>query len=626
MGEPLSIISSAAGIIGLVDVALRGGKELYDFFSALKDAPQNVKSLSTELKHLNDILSEIQSFSSEYCQSEFVVRDGLTLKGHLMALMHTQDHVAILSNTIKPMEPDASQGKIKQLKHQLQWALMKDQVERLCQDLGRHKLTLLATLSLCGRRNELQIRKSQRAIERSLFNHQTSTLRHYRTLSTAVQQATQVSLEALGAIRGLEVAQSQGFEAVQASFSAQIGTNLAHTELIRQDDSTITKQILEIEDSASVGFSMTSQNTEDMVADNARGVPGKKEQNGWHVHVMNIDVESLTLSILLMKDIFRDGLHVVCPDDEHGDLTTHVIWSEINELLASSLEASALAARSRSRVPFVKSEISLLNQKESAASHDNFSGVLSEERSHQKDSFSEYSSPRIVPKPFKRSQLTRYHLGMTTDGLLSIEMNYGTTDDGEKMASTRVTFLPTIGSCRVGFVAHVSVSLQDMKHPPPHRQLNIVNIVPHKDGQQGSWEVVPKGEIRELRKPLSRATDTPFHDLDDDTTILWVCPKRFWRRIRRRIRRMHRCSAGSQFVQTSRDIITARCGSDVLSMVCGRRGAVKTAPPPITIEPMLAGTSDLCIQNDSTRLSDAEGIKTGYMQLKYKTFDFADYQ
>ena len=621
MGEPLSIISSAAGIIGLADVALRGGKGLYDFFNAHKDAPQNVKSLSTELKHLNDILLEIQGFSSEYCQSGLVVRDGLKLKGHLMALMQTQDHVAVLSKTIKPMEPNASQGKIKQLKYQLQWTLMKDQLERQCQDLSRHKLTLLATLSLCGRRNDLHIRKEQRAIERSLFNHQTSTLRHYQALSTAVQQATQVSLEALGAIRGLEMTQVRGFEAVQASFSAQTGTKLVHTELIRQDNSTIQEQITKVEDSVSVGFAMANQKIENMVAGIVRESSGKKEQNDWGVHVMNVDVESLTLSILLMKETLHSALTMLGLDDQQGDLAAHVIWSEFNKLLASSLEASASLAKSRSRVPFVRSRTSLLTLEKSAASHDYSSGVLSDERSVPDNANSEYSSPRLVPKRFKRTRFTRHHLRMTPDGLLWIEMNCGTIDHGENMISARVTFLPTVGSCRAGFVAQITASLGDMTYTTSHRQLYIVNIIPHKDGHPGAWETVPKNEIRALQRPLSRDTDAPFDDLDDDTTIVWVCPKKLWRRIQR----MHRCSVGSQFVQKGRDVITARCGSDVLSMVCGGRGAVETVPPPIIPETICSGTSDLCIENESTRLSDTGDITTDYMRLEDNAFDFADY-
>ena len=642
MGEPLSIISSVAGIIGLADVALRGGKGLYDFFSALKDAPLHVKSLSTELKHLNDILSEIQGFSSDYCQAEFVVKDGLKLKGYLTALMQTQDQVAVLSKTIKPMEPDASQGKIKQLKYQLQWTLMKDQLERLYQDLGRHKLTLLATLSLCGRRSDLHIHRKQRAIERSLYNHQTSTLRHYQALSTAVQQANLVSLEALGAIRGLRMTQAQGFEAVQASLSAQTGTKLVYPELIRQDNSTIQKQISKVEDSIGVGFAMANQKIENMVAGIARESSGKKEQNDWDAHVINIDVESLTLSILLMKDTFRDALYMVCPDDEQGYLAVHVIWSDFNSLLASSLEASASLAKIRSRVPFVRSRTSLPTLEESAASHDYSSGVLSDERSVPNNANSEFSSPRLVPKRFKRTRSTRHHLRMTPDGLLWIEMNCGTTDDSGKMNSTRVTFLPTITSCRVGFVAHFTASLEDMTCTVSHRQLCIVNIIPHKDGHPGAWEIVPKNEIRALQRPLCRDIDSPFDDLDDDTTILWVCPKKFWRRLQR----MNRQCAGSQFVQKSRDIITARCGSDVLSMVCGGRGAGETVPSPITPEAIFPVASDLCFENlpppitpeailpdpsdpyiehESTRLLNTKDTPTRPSLLEDKPYNLAEY-
>ena len=440
-------------------------------------------------------------------------------------------------------------------------------------------------------------------------------------LSTTIQQDTQITQEALGAIRGLEMTHVQGFEAVQASLSAQMGTNLAHTELIRQDNSTIQEQILKVRDSARVAYAITNQKIENMAAGIARGTSGKKEQNEWDVQFMNIDVESLTLSILLMKETFRDALYMMCRDDEQRDFAAHVIWSEINKLLASSLEASASLATSRSRVPFVRSKMSLLTLEESAASHDYSSRVLSEERSILKNSVSACNGRRLVLKPFNLDWHTKLHLRMTPDGLLLIEMNCGVWDDGENTSSTRITFLPTAGSCRVGFVAHISVSLRDGTYPALRRQLYIVNIIPHKDGHPGAWDVVPKNEIREVQRPLSRDIDAPFDYLDDDTTILWVCPERFWRRIQRR----NRSFVDSQFVQKSRDIITARCGSDVLSMVCGGRGAVETVPPPITPGTFLPGTRDLCIENESTQLTDIGDIITRYLQLDDKTFNFADY-
>ena len=120
MAEPLSITASAVGFVGLADVALRASKELYVSFSALKDAPREVQSLSIELSDLNEVLVDIQAFSLEYGQSPFSVKDGLKLDRLIAALKTTQDDVAVLKKALQPMNPSPSQRTVPRLKNRCQ--------------------------------------------------------------------------------------------------------------------------------------------------------------------------------------------------------------------------------------------------------------------------------------------------------------------------------------------------------------------------------------------------------------------------------------------------------------------------------------------------------------------------
>lgn len=56
MANTLSTVANAAAIVGLADVSFRAAKELYVFFSAVKGASKEVKSLQNELQDINTIL------------------------------------------------------------------------------------------------------------------------------------------------------------------------------------------------------------------------------------------------------------------------------------------------------------------------------------------------------------------------------------------------------------------------------------------------------------------------------------------------------------------------------------------------------------------------------------------
>jgi hypothetical protein len=56
MADTLSTVANAAAIVGRADVSFRAAKELYVFFSAVKGASKEVKSLQNELQDINTIL------------------------------------------------------------------------------------------------------------------------------------------------------------------------------------------------------------------------------------------------------------------------------------------------------------------------------------------------------------------------------------------------------------------------------------------------------------------------------------------------------------------------------------------------------------------------------------------
>ena len=54
MADPPSVAANATTLVGTTDIALRASKELYSFFSAIKDAPRDIILSTTELQAVSD--------------------------------------------------------------------------------------------------------------------------------------------------------------------------------------------------------------------------------------------------------------------------------------------------------------------------------------------------------------------------------------------------------------------------------------------------------------------------------------------------------------------------------------------------------------------------------------------
>lgn len=159
MADPVSTAASVAGFVGLADVALRASKELYVFFDGFNDVTKEIKLLSTELKDVNDVLSEIRTFASDYEISLFGAKDLLKIQELLSILHACEKDVAKIKRKLKFMESNIGRAKVKRLVNSFQWVFMRDRFQGLQHELGRHKETLHIMLSVCGRRNDIQIRK-----------------------------------------------------------------------------------------------------------------------------------------------------------------------------------------------------------------------------------------------------------------------------------------------------------------------------------------------------------------------------------------------------------------------------------------------------------------------------------
>lgn len=55
MAEPFSMVASSFAVVGLADVVLRAGDQIYQFLNAIKDAPAEIENLKSSI-HENIVL------------------------------------------------------------------------------------------------------------------------------------------------------------------------------------------------------------------------------------------------------------------------------------------------------------------------------------------------------------------------------------------------------------------------------------------------------------------------------------------------------------------------------------------------------------------------------------------
>ena len=79
----------------------RLSRELYTFFTSLKDAPNDVQSMLKELEQVKMISQNIQSNAREYMNSPFTTDDGLCISRISYVLQDYQDELTKLQAVVE---------------------------------------------------------------------------------------------------------------------------------------------------------------------------------------------------------------------------------------------------------------------------------------------------------------------------------------------------------------------------------------------------------------------------------------------------------------------------------------------------------------------------------------------
>jgi len=151
MADPLSVTASVAGIVSLADVLLRTGKEVYAFFSAVKEASKNVQSMLAELQQFDGILISIKKNADSFNNSLFATDDGHSALGLLTNLQYCEAEFKVLKDLVAESKRNQGLGLVEKLASKVQWVFDEKKIAQCCQRLEKVKLLLNTVLSLSGR-------------------------------------------------------------------------------------------------------------------------------------------------------------------------------------------------------------------------------------------------------------------------------------------------------------------------------------------------------------------------------------------------------------------------------------------------------------------------------------------
>lgn len=149
MIEPFSVAASSFAVVGVADVVLRAGKEVYQFLNAIKDAPAEVESLRQRVHDNALVVQESKRYWEELKQSASSTSSSTTSLSQaflqfISVLRGLDRELSTLGSLAKRHKGVTSWGRIK-------WVFDERKILKSLQKLEVSKSTLIALLVLVGR-------------------------------------------------------------------------------------------------------------------------------------------------------------------------------------------------------------------------------------------------------------------------------------------------------------------------------------------------------------------------------------------------------------------------------------------------------------------------------------------
>ncbi|MCJ1282575.1 hypothetical protein MMC26_001900 [Xylographa opegraphella] len=140
--------SNVLAFLGLADIVLRAGSKIYDFITAIQDAPQEIRDLQHELNGVTLLLSELKNHCNDFSLVRSQSCSSSLINCCLSSLRIVHQDLDIL--VIAANKHDSSK-KVASTWAKIKWAFADKRIVKLTRSLERHKLFLVAALAVDGK-------------------------------------------------------------------------------------------------------------------------------------------------------------------------------------------------------------------------------------------------------------------------------------------------------------------------------------------------------------------------------------------------------------------------------------------------------------------------------------------
>ena len=134
-------LGAATSVIAVLDLSAKVASLLVQYSRAVKDAPNNITRLQSEIKSLKNILGDVKQLLNDPASAKLSASQKL-----LEAL---NDCFSLLKSLAKILEPGKTQKTISRLGvRALRWPFESNEVDRIIRELDRCKQTISLALEI----------------------------------------------------------------------------------------------------------------------------------------------------------------------------------------------------------------------------------------------------------------------------------------------------------------------------------------------------------------------------------------------------------------------------------------------------------------------------------------------
>lgn len=140
-----------ASILELTTVVLKLSLKLYDFFNALRDAPEEIKEYLATLDLVRKAFCDVQDYMKRYGRSAFYAEDGMSLRVVEEALKDCEIEFSLQLSFVETMDPaKEAPAFIARSRNKAKWVRNKEIIQGLTRKLEKLQgfLNLAVTTSM----------------------------------------------------------------------------------------------------------------------------------------------------------------------------------------------------------------------------------------------------------------------------------------------------------------------------------------------------------------------------------------------------------------------------------------------------------------------------------------------